>query len=68
MQSRMGRLAGRNLAVCHKLVLSLKFVFLEGGSDFLAATKTIHGGDAKSLTHTHTHLVLVLGFLDFYSC
>lgn len=50
----VGNLAGRNPAVCHKLVLSLKSVFLEGGGNFIVATKTIQGSGSKSLTHAYT--------------
>lgn len=53
MQPRVGNSAGRNLAICHKLVLNLKSVFLEGGNDFIVATETIQGCGSNSLTHTY---------------
>ena len=53
MQPRVGNSAGRNLAICHKLVLNLKSVFLEGGSDFIVATETIQDCGSNSLTHTY---------------
>ena len=53
MQPRVGNSAGRNLAICHKLVLNLKSVFLEGGSDFIVATEAIQGCGSNGLTHTY---------------
>lgn len=53
MQPGVGNSAGRNLAICHKLVLNLKSVFLEGGSDFIVAAETIQGCGSNSLTHTY---------------
>lgn len=67
MQPRVGNSAGRNLAICHKLVLSLESVFLEGGGDYIIATKPIQGSGSKSLTQTHIYLVPVLGFLFMLS-